>query len=126
MPYSDPERQKQAQREWVARRRREFFAGKTCLWCGSSDDLRLHHRDPSRKVSHRIWSWSAARRDAEVAKCDVLCEACHGRAHAEARRVEAELRHPHGTHQRYSLGCKCVLCRRGKAEYNQALRERAA
>lgn len=125
MPYADPMRQRQAQREWVARRRRAFFADKACEWCAARDGLELHHRDPSRKEAHAIWSWSAVRRAAEIAKCIVLCGACHKRAHSEARRVEAELRNPHGTYSRYKLGCKCSYCRTANAEY-QRLRRAAA
>lgn len=88
------------QREWVARRRAEFFADKVCVACGSSEDLELHHRDPAEKESHSIWSWSAERRDAELAKCEVRCAACHLDAHGKL----------HGTAKRYDLGCRCTCC----------------
>lgn len=71
------------QREWYARRRAAFFADKSCVWpvdgglCGSTVNLRLDHIDPAKKVSHRIWSWSAARRAAEIEKCQVLCHDHH-------------------------------------------------
>jgi hypothetical protein len=35
------------------------------------------HVDPSKKTSHSIWSWSPERREAEIAKCQVLCRPCH-------------------------------------------------
>lgn len=124
MPYADPAAKRAYQRAWAARRRAEFFAGKTCEWCDSSDDLHLHHRDPSQKESHSIWSWSETRRLAEIAKCVVLCAACHMRAHGEARRVEAELRSPHGTIRRYWNGCRCESCRNARRDH--AREERAA
>lgn len=65
------------QREWVAKRRAEWFADKTCIDCGRSDALQLDHVDPSDKVTHRIWSWSKARRLAELAKCVARCGDCH-------------------------------------------------
>jgi hypothetical protein len=120
MPYADRDQQRKAQREWIARRRAEFFADKVCEWCGSALALELHHRDPSKKESHSIWSWSAIRRAAEIAKCLVLCEDCHKRAHAEARRVEAELRNPHGTYLRYKMGCHCAACRAANRDYQRA------
>lgn len=58
-------------------RRDAWFADKYCESCGSLTDLELDHIDPTMKVSHRIWSWSEERRDAEVAKCQVLCHTCH-------------------------------------------------
>lgn len=125
MPYKDPDLQRKAQREWVARRRAAFFADKACEWCGSAESLELHHRDTSKKESHSIWSWSAARRAVEIAKCIVLCNPCHKRAHAEVRRVEAELRNPHGTRQRYELGCHCPLCRLAKSESNRGYKHGA-
>ena len=45
--------------------------------CGSAEDLELDHLDPGKKVSHRIWSWSATRREAELLKCRVLCGSHH-------------------------------------------------
>jgi 5-methylcytosine-specific restriction endonuclease McrA len=80
VPYRDREQQRQFQREWVARRRAEWFADKECVRCGSTDRLELDHIDPStkqHKKHHNVWSWSPARRDAEIAKCQVLCHECH-------------------------------------------------
>lgn len=77
MPYRDPEAQRKYQREWLGRRRAEFFAGKTCVVCGSCKELELDHEDSSQKISHTIWSWSEDRRNAELKKCQVLCRACH-------------------------------------------------
>jgi hypothetical protein len=119
MPYADPEMQRKAQREWIARRRAQFFADKQCAWCQSTSALELHHRDPNKKEAHAIWSWSPARREAEAAKCVVLCAACHVRAHSEARRVEAELRNPCGTLAAYKRGCRCTPCRTANAEHQR-------
>lgn len=65
------------QREWMRRRRAEFFADKVCAACGIDELLELDHVDPDVKVSHKIWSWSEERRAAEIAKCQVLCTECH-------------------------------------------------
>lgn len=110
MPYKDRSVKQAFQREWIRQRKRAFFSGKACS-CGSTEALRLHHRDRSTKVSHKIWSWAPARFAAEAEKCRVLCEPCHRRIHAEERRLSAELRNPHGTVNRYKLGCRCDLCR---------------
>jgi hypothetical protein len=128
VPFKDPEKQKAYQREWCRKRRRAFFDSQSCEWCGTIADLELHHRDPSQKVHHAIWSWAEGRRMAEISKCMVLCGTCHDRAHAEARRIEAELRNPCGTWQAYKRGCRCSACRNGNAEYLRELaaRKRAA
>ncbi|MEM1416560.1 MAG: HNH endonuclease [Myxococcota bacterium] len=63
----------------MADRRARFFAGKSCVKCGSVERLELDHIDPAQKVTHSIWSWSQARREAEIAKCQVLCRRCHKR-----------------------------------------------
>lgn len=117
MPYADPAKQREYQRTWVAVRRRAFFADKTCEWCGSTDDLELHHREPGKKVAHAIWSWGGTQREAEIAKCIVLCRFCHDRAHAQARRVEAELTSSHGTIRCYWRGCRCDPCRAARKDY---------
>ena len=77
MPIADPEARRKYQREWYAKRRADYLADKCCVRCGATVDLRLDHIDPKTKVSHSIWSWSQERRDAEIAKCQVLCEPCH-------------------------------------------------
>lgn len=81
MPYRDPAAQREYQRRWKARRRAEWFAGRTCQRCGAADHLEIHHRAGEDKVSHAIWSWSKPRRDAELAKCVVLCRDCHEDQH---------------------------------------------
>jgi hypothetical protein len=86
MPYSDLEQQREYQRQWMARRRERFLAGKSCAFCGGNEKLQVHHFDPGAKESHRIWSWTAAKIEAELAKCIFLCRTCHQRHHAEASR----------------------------------------
>jgi len=114
-----PEAQREYQRQWVARRRAEFFADKECVKCGSTDRLELDHIDPEAKVSHRIWSWSAARREVEIAKCQVLCHECH--LFKTVGHLSVEI--PHGTHTGFSYhGCKCDDCREGQRIYNQQWR----
>ena len=71
------EDKKRYQRAWIAQRRADWFAGKSCVECGSTENLCLHHVSRKNKLSHRIWSWAAERRNAEISKCAVLCEDCH-------------------------------------------------
>jgi 5-methylcytosine-specific restriction endonuclease McrA len=97
MPYTP-----QQKREWLARRRAAWFDGKSCDLCGSTDRLELDHVDPTQKVSHHIWSWAKARREAELAKCRPLCHDCHkvksatekarGESHGRRRLTEADVR----------------------------------
>lgn len=77
MPYRDPDVQRKYQREWIRKRRQEYLKGKVCRDCEGTEALELHHVDPATKVSHRIWSWRKERREAELAKCVVLCRDCH-------------------------------------------------
>lgn len=80
MPYADPERQKAYQREWMAARRRNWLkAHGPCIDCGTWEDLQVDHVDARTKISHRVWSWSASRRETELAKCVVRCQQCHVR-----------------------------------------------
>lgn len=95
MPYKDKDKQREYQRKWMKSRRRAFFDGKSCLICGSFDELELHHRDPSQKIHHAIWSWSQTRRDVELAKCDVLCRTCHDTTTA-AHLIETRTHCPQG------------------------------
>jgi len=78
MPYVDPEAQLAYQREWIKKRRLDWIAENgPCVDCGTWENLEVDHVDASQKVTHRIWSWSKARRDAELAKCAIRCIQCH-------------------------------------------------
>lgn len=119
MPYKDLAVKRSYQREWCRKKRARALEGQACGWCGATNELEFHHRDPSTKLNHRIWSWSSKRIEHELRKCIVLCRPCHDKGHAQAQRIEAELRHPHGTQQRYWLGCHCDLCRTANREYER-------
>lgn len=118
MPYSDPERQREYQREWKARRRAMFTDGVVCGECGG-EPIDWHHRDPSTKIDHRIYSWSVPRIEAELANCVPLCRQCHNAIHNPRGPI------PHGTHSGYSHhGCRCTECRAGTAAYERERRRR--
>jgi hypothetical protein len=89
MGYKDKEKQRAYQREWMARRRQEWFdENGPCVWCGSEDDLEIDHIDPMIKENNSVWSWSEERRKAELAKCRVLCHDCHEARHAKLSRQD--------------------------------------
>lgn len=112
MPYKDPEEQMAYQRRWVAARRAGWLEENgPCIRCGDWSNLETDHIDPSRKISHNVWSWSLARRDAELEKCQVLCVSCHREKTAEARRNST----PHGKEVMYrKYRCRCRRCKEWK------------
>src|SRR5262245_53788948 len=77
MPYKDKVKQRAYQAQWMRKRRADYLADKACVVCGSTEDLQIDHIDPSQKIDHRIWSWRKERREAELAKCEVLCHRHH-------------------------------------------------
>ena len=107
MPYTNKEQQRRFQREWCAKRRKNWFRNKSCANCNGKTKLEVDHIDPSKKISHNVWSWSLVRRQKELAKCQVLCTDCHQKKTIKYREP------PHGTRNRYTGGCGCTLC--GKA-----------
>ncbi len=112
MPYADPEVQAEYQRQWMANRRAEWFADKSCSWCGSTQNLELDHVDSASKVSHRIWSWSRARRDAELAKCQVLCNECHTAKSLSMDNTTFINGFVHGSRSMYQIHrCRCEKCK---------------
>lgn len=117
MPFKDKDAQLEYQRQWMARRRAEYFKGKTCVSCGSDKDLELDHIDPEQKVSHKIWSWSATRRIAELAKCQVLCQECHMEK-TDTQRPNKPV--PHGGGVAGRGRCKCQPCVDKRAEYRKS------
>ena len=114
MGYKDKNKQREYQRRWMKSRRLDYLADKSCHLCGESNSeiLEIHHKDPSQKSTHRIWSWSQARREEELAKCVVLCGSCHKKQHATS----------HGKEWMYNhYKCRCDICR---TEYSRIQRER--
>lgn len=124
VPYKDAEQRRKYAREWMARRRAEWFADKACVKCGTTERLRLDHIDPLLKVNHRIWSWSQARRDIELAKCQVLCDPCHQiKSIAQQPITHGWEAYTHGTRSMYGVhGCRCGLCQKWKSDYDRQQR----
>lgn len=120
MPYKDPRRRREYQRRWRKKRRDDWLRENgPCSKCGSWDSLEIDHKDRSKKVDHKVWSWSKARREEELAKCQVLCEGCH------KEKTAAEVLPPHGSNNRYThrkRPCRCSDCRKAHAEANSRYR----
>lgn len=113
MPMRTREEQREYQRQWVAKRRAAYFADKSCVLCGSIQNLELDHidpltKDPKLKSGTSLWSWSRERRENEISKCQVLCQSCH----LDKTIREDSIRRPllHGNAGMAKKGCKCDLC----------------
>lgn len=106
MPYSNSDEQREYQRKWMAKRRSDYFKDKACANCKSKDRLELHHINPDLKVSHRIWSWSKDKREAELKKCIIVCNDCHKTLTKEWYKQNWQ----HGARRMYENGCKCPAC----------------
>lgn len=110
MGYKDPKKQKEFQAKWVAAKRALFFQDKCCRECGTKTNLELDHIDPSKKWSHRIWSYNWTRIMKEVAKCQVLCTECHLRK--TAKDISEMRKRSHGTEDGYvKYHCRCDECK---------------
>ena len=116
MPYKDKDQQRAFNREWLRKRREAFFADKSCVKCGSRKEMQLDHKDPDQKVSHRIWSWSKERRDAEIAKCQVLCYECH--LDKTIKENSRPITHGNSGYDRF---CRCERC---KTAHSKRMKER--
>ncbi len=76
------------------RRRNEWIAQHGPCPCGSTDQLEVDHIDPSQKAISisDVWTRCAEVREAELAKCQVLCYKCHK---AKTKCDLANNHHPH-------------------------------
>jgi hypothetical protein len=87
--------------------------GGQCTKCGSTEDLQVHHVDPSTKEFtlasrwHRKW----VEIEAELPKCILLCENCHRDIHRS--------KYPHGTPQKYWAGCHCKPCTAANTKHSR-------
>lgn len=121
MGYLNPVKQRAFCRTWVAKRRAAWLAANgPCVRCGATERLEIHHKDPAAKSSHRVWSWNIVRRNAELAKCEVLCRPCH----QVETTAQIRAKHPivHGNRNKgYRRGCRCRPCTTAAVAYNQDL-----
>lgn len=121
MPNTNIDKRRAYSRNWMAKRRGDWFAKNgPCVSCGSHDNLQLDHIDPDLKVDHKVWSWSLARREAELRKCQVLCIDCHKTKTARQRREKME----HGTLGMYGI-CgppRCSTCKKAMRDWKRGRR----
>jgi hypothetical protein len=122
MPLATPELRREYARRWSAARRAAYFADKACARCGSTDGMQLHHVYQETKAAHCIWSWSQARRERELAKCIILCGACH--KEETTRQRARPIRH--GTTRGYRRGCRCDACREATVSAERERKRRKA
>jgi hypothetical protein len=94
------------------------MAGGQCVRCGSAERLEFDHRDRTTKsfvLSGRDLDKAWNTIVAELAKCDLLCRACHHFKTVENNETGSGSGHnridEHGTEAMYAKGCKCVPCR---------------
>jgi len=64
-------------------------------------------KDPMAVKHNAIWAWSMKRREAELAKCQVLCVECHLSKSAQERKV---IGLQHGTEIMFERSCRCAVC----------------
>lgn len=108
MSYKNKEKQREYQRLWLLKQRAEWIhENGPCANCGSTEKLEVDHIDGTKKVNHRVWSWSKERRAAELKKCQVLCNSCH----KQKTKNDLYGDRQHGTRTMYTNErCRCALC----------------
>lgn len=91
--------------------------GGACIVCGAKDDLELDHLERSEKSFNisQMWSISQERFDAELEKCQLLCNTCHKAKNVWELDKKAAIR-THGTLSAYRY-CKCDLCKKAYSDY---------
>ena len=119
------ERQNRRVRERMARMRQEWFKEHgPCAHCGSWENLEADHIDPKTKDPEASkvvpWSWSKARREIELAKCQALCRPCH----IEKTRKEQAVVAKHGSLTMYvKRKCRCPECKSSYSVYQKNRRK---
>ena len=123
MPKKDRAEYNEHIREYMLRRyherRRKAIKqlGGKCMRCGTRAKLEIDHIDPKKKsfAIGRLWSASQKKFDAELRKCQLLCERHHSDK-TLADRGQKRAKGTHGTLSSYAY-CKCDLCREVHSAY---------
>lgn len=113
--FDRSEYQRPYQRKWLKERKEKYkpILG-TCMFCGTAENIEMHHIDPKKKESHKIWSWSKERLLDELKQCVGMCHACHKKFHDLLQRKPLV----HGTlHGYHKYGCRCDACKKARADY---------
>lgn len=122
MSYKNAEKQRAFQLNWITARKQKYLQQLCCcFFCGSHDQIEIHHIDPTMKESHKIWSWTDDKIELELRKCVAMCHQCHKRFHLLMKRKAFQ----HGTLGAYDAGCRCADCRNAKSidRQNRKLRK---
>lgn len=97
-----------------SKRRNEWLsANGPCAKCGSELALEIDHIDPSQKTASPgdVWFWNKEKREAELAKCQVLCHSCHAKktniSVVAAARKRKGIPQPRPTEVIQLVCCKC-------------------
>ena len=103
--------------------------GGVCAKCGSKDKLEVDHINPAGKSfnSSKWLTVSNAVRDAEFAKCQVLCKVCHNiKSVTERGQTLTKGQNIHGTLTAilYCGPPTCAECRRVKNDYTREYRRK--
>jgi len=130
MPYSDSDKKRKHHVEYMRKRRNQWIEDHgPCAKCGSKEGLEVDHVDPftklvlhNRRLRRDIFELNKSLREAELAKCQVLCHNCH----VKKTRLAYTEKRKHGTITMYSNGkCRCDKCKAASALYARKRRERA-
>lgn len=102
------------------------FLGGVCIKCGSDENLEIDHIKPnSKKFSiGDYWSVASNKLEAELAKCQLLCKACHLKKTKKDLRSQAKDRAGpivHGN-RGYWRGCRCTSCIKANKKYRSTHR----
>ena len=91
------------------------YMGGSCVLCRSTNSLEIDHIDPAEKSFSVLARWNKGLEalKPELAKCQLLCGACHKQKTIEGQSVA------HGGGTSGKRNCPCVDCKRKKAEYNR-------
>jgi hypothetical protein len=113
-------------KRYIANRRATWIAeqGDKCNYCSTTQgpfDIDHINRSLKKYKVSQVWFKDKATRDAELAKCQVLCKPCH----KQKTRYELMIHNPeHGTGTMYrERGCRCAECKAWNTKTGRYYRE---
>lgn len=97
------DKKREYQNQWIKNRREDFFRGKKCELCGTTNRLVVIRKDKRKPKLHGVWSKAMDKMYLALRNARVLCWDCNGK-------IRRKTTWKHGISGYKDRKCRCKVC----------------